>query len=79
MRSGIGGDVPEEDDALRIETIDERGEALACNMADGEHEGLDPRRAYGQKRIDSHSCAAIIPNVRGNRAQEIERELSGQG
>lgn len=34
MRPGIGGDVPEKNDALRIETVDERGEALACNMAD---------------------------------------------
>jgi hypothetical protein len=33
--TGIGGDVAEEDDALGIETVDESGEAVAFDVADG--------------------------------------------
>jgi hypothetical protein len=67
VRASIGRDVPQEDDALGIEARDEGGEALACDVADGQHEGLDPRRGDGQKRVDSHSCAAVMPDVWGKR------------
>lgn len=51
MGAGIGSDVPEEDDLFGIETVDEGGETLAFDVADGQHQGLDPRRGGGQQGI----------------------------
>jgi hypothetical protein len=33
--AGIGGDVPQEDDGLGIEAVDEGGEALSFDVANG--------------------------------------------
>lgn len=54
MRARIGRDVPEEDDAFGIEAVDEGGEAVPSDVADGQHQGLDPRRGDGEERIGSH-------------------------
>lgn len=62
VRAGIGRDVAEEDDALGIETVDEGGEALALDVADGQHESLDPRRGDGEEGILRHAGGAVIPS-----------------
>lgn len=61
MWPGIGCDVPEEDNGLGIEAVDEGGETLARDVADGQHERLDPRGGDGQERVDSNPRTAVIP------------------
>jgi hypothetical protein len=51
MWARIGSDVAEKDDLLGFETVDKGSEAFPFDVADGQHQGLDPRRGDGQEGI----------------------------
>ena len=81
MWAGIGRDVAEEDDVLDIEAVDEGGESVPLDVADGQHECLDPRRGDGKKGIDGHGCAVVMSSAAccGSEVRAETGGRSGQG
>lgn len=54
VRPAVGRDVPEVDNVLFIEAVDEGGEALPFDVADGQHQHFYPSRGDGYEGIESH-------------------------
>lgn len=63
IRPPIGGDVPEMDDMLTMQSVDERSKSICPDLAHGKEQRLHPRGSDGEQRVEAHPMACLVSSA----------------